>query len=1282
MRLQRGQALLVLHGAPRDGAFHLWGESSRARRARKTTLPRAASARALVDALSSLDLSFDPAELEHWIAQVWLPTVERNGRRSAVPSSRMVGPIPAGERALVAWEVDALALELDYAIELASLLGGERMVAPGVVLGRDFLFWQVVLRFAARLVAEGRFLPSAGKSFGGWRALLDGADAEALHALARAMPGAARALGEDAPGTSPLSLMREVVDRAVDLIVTAGAMRSPTPSPSRGLHDRWLRALRGRDRLATEGGEATRLENDCRDWLQPVERSAQLPYRLCLRISEPAGDADPWTIDFLLQSKEDPSLLLEAGPILQDDAAPLARETLLSFSSQAFRLVPELADWFDDLAGGIPLTGHQALAFLSERAPALEAAGFRVMLPSWWTRREASSLRARARIPLTKESGGGGLTLDAVVRFDWEIALGDQTLTESELARLAQLKSPLVQMRGRWVFFDPKHLEAALRLAAEGPRRASVVELVRLALGADAPPGQLPFEGVEGHGEAGDLIDALTGRAAFAEIEPPESFAGHLRPYQRRGFSWLEFLGARGLGACLADDMGLGKTVQALAAVLLDRERDRRRVPYLLICPTSVIGNWQREAERFAPSLGLVIHHGPGRAKSKKALSKTRARKDLVITSYSLLSRDSELLTSVSWSGVILDEAQNVKNPDAGQSRAARGLSASRRIALTGTPVENDVGELWSLMEFLNPGFLGGRTEFRKRFFVPIQASRDREAVERLRRLTSPFILRRLKTDRAIIDDLPEKQEMDVFCHLTREQASLYAAVVKDAEATLRDADGMKRRGVILATLSKLKQVCNHPAQFLRDDSPLPGRSGKLARLEEMLAEATAGGDRALVFTQFAEMGTLLTEHLQRVIGREVAFLHGAVPKKSRDEMVLRFQEDPDGPPLFVLSLKAGGTGLNLTRANHVFFFDRWWNPAVENQAMDRAFRIGQLKNVQVHKLVCLGTLEEEICRMIREKEGRGRLGGHRGRAVADGALEQRARRDLRAQERGGDGMSTFGKRRPVPAGIKARAQSGRIGTGAWARRWLGTLEGFGLGSRLSRGRTYARSGQVTAIDVELGEVRASVQGSRPTPYQVRVSMRPFPDAIWDRILESVRAVPALGGRLLNGELPPELEQITAETHHSLFPKEYGDLETECTCPDWEVPCKHLAALFYLIGEELDRDPRLILKLRGLEPERLRLALVGVSDETPAQPEPTPLPSDDQAFWEGGELDPAMAGSVDPAADVTAVLKRLGPFPFWSGTQPITESLEPVYRAAGAFGLELLLGHAFDTDPS
>jgi SNF2 family DNA or RNA helicase len=388
----------------------------------------------------------------------------------------------------------------------------------------------------------------------------------------------------------------------------------------------------------------------------------------------------------------------------------------------------------------------------------------------------------------------------------------------------------------------------------------------------------------------------------------------------------------------------------------------------LLVCPTSVTGNWQKEAARFTPQLPVLVHHGTERIKGA-AFAEAAAGQALVVTSYSLLHRDLEMFKQVPWAAVVLDEAQNVKNPETKQAKAARALESSCRIALTGTPVENNVGDLWSIMEFLNPGFLGGQSDFKRRFFLPIQVERDPAAAAQLKRLTGPFILRRLKTDKRIIADLPDKLEMKVFCPLTKEQASLYQAVVQEAGEALEGSEGIQRKGLVLATLMKLKQVCNHPAQFLGDNSALPGRSGKLARLGEMLEEVLAVGERALVFTQFSEMGGLLQRHLQETFGQEALFLHGATPRKQRDRMAERFQGETGAPGIFVLSLKAGGTGLNLTRANHVFHFDRWWNPAVENQATDRAFRIGQTRNVQVHKFVCQGTLEDKIDEMIERKK-------------------------------------------------------------------------------------------------------------------------------------------------------------------------------------------------------------------------------------------------------------------------------------------------------------------------
>jgi len=436
-----------------------------------------------------------------------------------------------------------------------------------------------------------------------------------------------------------------------------------------------------------------------------------------------------------------------------------------------------------------------------------------------------------------------------------------------------------------------------------------------------------------------------------------------LYQYQKEGIEFALFKKV----AIIADEMGLGKTIQTLTLIQRDWHFGERR-PLLLICPTSVVSNWEREASRFTPDLPVMVHHGIERARGQQ-FKEDACRHAIVVSSYALLQRDFEVLKEVNWAGIVLDEAQNIKNPGTKQAKAARALEGDYRVALTGTPVENSVGDLWSIMEFLNPGFLGTQTEFKERFFVPIQAARDPEATENLRHLTGPFILRRLKTDKTVIADLPEKMEMKVFCALTKEQASLYEAVVNETLKGLDKTEGIQRKGMILATLSKLKQVCNHPAQFLSDNSLIPGRSGKLARLTEMVEEMVEVGDRALIFSQFAEMGALLQRYLQEVFGREVLFLHGGVLKKHRDRMVERFQADGNGPSLFILSLKAGGTGLNLTGASHVIHFDRWWNPAVENQATDRAYRIGQTRNVQVHKFICAGTLEEKIDEMIEQKK-------------------------------------------------------------------------------------------------------------------------------------------------------------------------------------------------------------------------------------------------------------------------------------------------------------------------
>jgi SNF2 family DNA or RNA helicase len=846
-----------------------------------------------------------------------------------------------------------------------------------------------------------------------------GDDADRLDELAAHMPAAARALSDEAvdsePQVAPVTLLQAFVAECLDHIIR---MNIETPSTSRSstngssiasnasVRERWLIALCTDDSsLRGEPEELERLLELVRDWRRPIDLDASAPFRLCFRLEEPSTSGDEprgrrqqgrrngkarrdrdtlrpgqrrWYVRYLLQGREDLNLLVptaDAWITRGRKAAVLSRmgtdvhESLLASLAQAAGVCPRIEESLHSRKpSGYALDARGAYDFLTRTAPALEQAGYGTILPEWWTgtgTQERLSVRARVRTPIENDDD---IDLDELVDFDWEICIGGKALSGRDLEEVARLKEPLQRIRGNWVETGIDEIHAALEFWKK--RKAGSVrarEVVQMALGTADMSAGIRFDGVRATGWMETLLTRLKDKAEIEAIPTPSGFTGELRRYQERGFAWLDFLRRWGLGACLADDMGLGKTIQALA--LMERERDAGEDrPVLLVCPTSVLANWEREAARFTPALAIMSHHGADRARGYEFMQRAQAN-GLVLTSYSLLHRDIEDLSSVQWAGVILDEAQNIKNPDTKQAQAARALVTDYRIALTGTPVENHVGDLWAIMDFLNPGFLGAAEEFKRSFFVPIQAYRDREASERLQSITAPFILRRLKTDRSIISDLPDKLEMKVFCTLTKEQGDLYASVVKEAEKRIDDAEGIERRGVILATLTKLKQVCNHPAHFLGDGSSVEGRSGKLTRLTEMIEEVLEAGDRSLLFTQFVEMGSILQSHLQEITGREVVFLHGGVPKRKRDELITRFQsDDSDAPPLFVLSLKAGGVGLNLTRANHVFHYDRWWNPAVENQATDRAFRIGQKKNVQVHKFVCAGTLEERIDEMINRK--------------------------------------------------------------------------------------------------------------------------------------------------------------------------------------------------------------------------------------------------------------------------------------------------------------------------
>ncbi|WSR56421.1 DEAD/DEAH box helicase [Micromonospora ureilytica] len=833
-----------------------------------------------------------------------------------------------------------------------------------------------------------------------------------------ALPPAARAAvvppavqAAVAPPATELTAGALVAD-ALDALTDAAARAAlATTTLARGLRPGgpappWLAALAGpqRDFTIDPAGLAT-LSSELEAWQRDA---AGGPVRASFRLVEPAPDevtepilatrpvpADSarvpvpadnapvpvesigggrWRLEFGLQAADEPGLHIDAGDIWRapQTLGGLAgrttspQETLLAELGRASRLWPDLDAALRTAAPeAMELDVEGAHRFLSAGAPVLHAAGFGVLLPSWWQRPSArlgARLRARSRTaPGTVGGTDAGVGLDALVDYRWEIALGDQPLSAEELAALAETKTPLVRLRGRWVELDPGRLAAGLRLLRSAGE-LTVADLLRLGLADGEATGELPVLEVTADGALGDLLAGAVERR-LTPLDPPPSFQGTLRPYQQRGLAWLAFLRSLGLGGVLADDMGLGKTVQLLALLAGDPPETG---PTLLVCPMSLVGNWQREAARFTPELRVHVHHGAERARGAEFTAAAHGA-DLVLTTYSVAARDAADLAGIDWHRVVVDEAQAIKNASTRQAEAVRALPARQRVAVTGTPVENRLADLWSIMQFANPGLLGPAATFRKRFAEPIERHGDAEAAERLRRITGPFVLRRLKTDSSIISDLPEKLEMEVLCNLTSEQAALYRVVVDDMLARIETSDGIERRGLVLATMTRLKQVCNHPAQLLRDGSPLEGRSGKLARLTEILEEVLAAGERALLFTQYAEFGAMLRGHLSARFGREVLFLHGGLGKAERDALVQRFQS-AEGPPLFVLSLKAGGTGLTLTAANHVVHVDRWWNPAVEDQATDRAFRIGQRRRVQVRKFVCAGTVEEKVAAMIADK--------------------------------------------------------------------------------------------------------------------------------------------------------------------------------------------------------------------------------------------------------------------------------------------------------------------------
>src|SRR5712691_3673009 len=874
-------------------------------------------------------------------------------------------------------------------------------------LGTDFLFWYQYSQAMKSIIARDQYIPalkyqaiSSAPARGkraksdsnfeihhGWELLSDSYESTIQRYVA-AMPGVCTA-GLNRPDEAALfdkeSLLRHFSECLLHDIVTS--------TPFTGAFDQQIAGTLlykciypFRPDLWQTSADPLQDYKYWLAWRANFTRAhREAGFTLCFRLEEASpDDMDNWQLHFLVAARNDPSLKLSLDEYWYLDAQTRSEvmrhfgqdfeKNLLLALGYAARIYPKVWDGLaTDRPTGCHLTMDEAFAFLRENAWVLQDAGYIVIVPAWWTPQGRRRARVRLKTSLRSPKGSaaignGHFSLGAIISYEYQLSIGGQVVTEEEWQQLVNAKTPLVQFRGQWMELDRDKMQQLLEFWQTHQHEEQEITLLdMLKIGAESED-DLEWD----HDQTlREMLSRLNDKNAFAPIEDPLNLQGTLRDYQKRGVGWLQYLENLGLNPCLADDMGLGKTLEVIARLLKEREEAGIVPPTLVIAPTSVLGNWRKEIERFAPQLRTLVHQGITRLKDKENFAETSQNYDVVLTSFALARLDEKLLQGMKWHRVVVDEAQNIKNPHAAQTRAILKLAAPHRLALTGTPVENRLRDLWSIFNFLSPGYLGKEAQFRKTFELPIQKDNDLARSAALKKLVEPFILRRVKTDKRIIDDLPDKIEQKMYCTLTPEQASLYEAVVKDVTEQLNEAEGIQRRGLILSTLLKLKQICNHPAQFLQDGSAFTTeRSYKLQRLGEMIEEVIDSGESALIFTQFTEIGGELERYLEHTLHYNTYYLHGGTSVKRRERMITEFQDPETEPSLFILSLRAGGVGLNLTKANHVFHFDRWWNPAVEDQATDRAFRIGQRKNVFVHKFVAMGTMEERIDAMIEDKKG------------------------------------------------------------------------------------------------------------------------------------------------------------------------------------------------------------------------------------------------------------------------------------------------------------------------
>ncbi|WP_319580138.1 DEAD/DEAH box helicase [uncultured Methanospirillum sp.] len=1001
--------MIILHGLYSPAApdqFILFAEDTtisleqsksprQGRKMQKSSLlshPAALSSSELVRTLDNWGVL--PSRFEEMVITLSLPTYEQGKNPVCSPEYYQQKSLETPKTtSFCTWSVPVVRFPLEY---IPPVITGIRNLDDGAyIMAETLLYWSKVTAGGLSLISAGHYLPAyrmIGRS--GFHVLWDLHPDESEHEMIRAFHAAippfcipATGFGLHVPElheyqtqstvyTFLTSLVRRViyealVRRPVDLHLTPAVMIQQTIPLIFYLNLTGQSSLLGLDSLLpAEHGDGKRLIS----WMQkPTDTKVTTQMGLVLRVHEPEKEGGSWLITYELRPADDLTCLIPAAEIWS--GGDILSETLPSLRILEETLLQELGrgsavsnsillSLSSPAPGGFALSTPDLWTFLTHDVPLLKEIGIETIIPSWWTERKSKPV---IRIRVSRDpSAVTCFGLDTVVSFDYQVALGDEILTPEEFLQRTDLKNSIIRTGDGWMVCQSGDLEKNLRRLqdAYAGETLPAVDLFRLIAHADDEESFIEVIGDDSWSQ--DLVLTAKGGGLLQDQKIPASFSGILRPYQVSGFSFLLAGAERGFGVCLADDMGLGKTPQTIA-YLLSRKEAGLSGPSLLICPTSVAGNWERELSRFSPSLTVYVHHGTGREKS--GFSEMVSAHDLVITTYPLASRDSDLITAIRWNSLILDEAQNIKNPRTKQSRSIFLIQADHRVALTGTPVENRLSELWSIMQFLNPGYLGSAQQFRIGYSVPIEKDANQEKAEELRRLIRPFLLRRLKTDKNIIRDLPEKMESRIFVTLTREQVTLYQAVVNEVKQAAEKLTGIARRGMILAALTKLKQIADHPHLYTHDGVTGSFRSGKVRRLLEMLEEVSDEGDAAIIFTQFASFASLLQQAIEEHFHAPVLLLTGRTRRHTRDEMITRFMK-PDGPKFFVISLKAGGTGLNLTRANHVFHVDRWWNPAVEDQATDRAFRIGQIRDVQVHLMVAAGTLEERIDDVLAGKRG------------------------------------------------------------------------------------------------------------------------------------------------------------------------------------------------------------------------------------------------------------------------------------------------------------------------